>query len=360
MTEDLGQVDGAQASRGDETGSEDVVGTQDAPELIGQAVINIGQPAAGEAVPIPAQAGQRYVIEFDPGDARIRVENNDLILLFPGEASVTFANLGEVADQPDPPIFEIAGQPIPSDVIFAQAVALAEGTLETAAAPGAQGTGVTAYDDFLALLIDLLNPQPGLPGTELESGLFSLTVPKEILDTADGLNPPVDFDIGVEAEFAEAPPFDFADDLIPEVTKTFAYSISNGSNESDGLPELFRINLDTGESVNLGPIEDDGRPLFGDFEGLTFGTGADAGFLFAYDDNFESSNPRIVKIDPTSATVVAVWEIASEQELITQPGFTVNSAGEFFAISDGQGFGGERAGLFRIVLSDPGGGTFTS
>ena len=182
MTEDLGQVHGTRVSGGEDTGSDTMTGTQDAPELIGQAVINVGQPAAGESVAIESRAGQRYVIEFDPGEARVQVEGDDLILLFPGGATLTFVNLGQAANQPDAPIFEIAGQPVASSAIFAQAVALAEGTLETAAAPGAQGTGATQYDDDLGTLIELLNPQPGLPGTALVFGGPADEGPKDFLN----------------------------------------------------------------------------------------------------------------------------------------------------------------------------------
>ncbi len=193
MTEEFGGIDNERGIERDGSDNAGLIGGEDSAALIGQTAIAVAQPAPGESLSIDAAAGQRYVIEFSPDAAQVRVRGNDLILEFADGGSITFANLGLVVDAADEPVFEVAGQPISSAVIFA----LGEGTLETAAAPTVVGTGETRYDDDTGELIDLIDPQGVIPPTELEFRLIDLE-PTEVLA---GLTPPVDFDVSETANF---------------------------------------------------------------------------------------------------------------------------------------------------------------
>ncbi len=247
MTEDFGGLN--DASEIDQDGSDEtgLIGAQDNATLIGQAAITVAQPAPGQNLPIDAEAGQRYIIEFSPDAAQVRVQGNDLILEFPDGGSVTFNDLGTVVGQPGAPVFEVAGQPISSTVIFGQAVALAGGedapTFETAAAPGAVGTGETRYDDDTGQLIDLLDAQPVIPGVEREFRLIDLE-PSEVL-ALDEDNPPVDHDVDVTANFIES---------LADAGLTFADGIGFGGGSGGGSTQTFGFTNVGGEPLNL---EDD-------------------------------------------------------------------------------------------------------
>ncbi len=198
MTDDLGRGYGTRESNeeitaSENTGNEALLGAQDAAELVGQAAISISQPAPGQNVSIQAEAGQRYVIEFEPDAAQVRVQGNDLILLFSNGATVTFENLVQVASEADAPVFEIGGQQLASSEIFGPIIT---------SAPPTPGTGETRYDDDTGEIIDLLDPQGVIPPTELQFGLIALE-PTEVLLGVE-TNPPVDFDVDVTAGFVDS------------------------------------------------------------------------------------------------------------------------------------------------------------
>lgn len=152
-------------------------GAEGTESLIGQARILVDKPAPGEIITISAALGQRYVINFDPAIAQIRVEGDNLVLVFDDGSRIVFENLGALAPSENEPVFEIAGAEIPGGTLFGQALALAEGevrpevvtTLETAAgAVGPLGTGATQYSDDMGEPIDLLVAQGVIPPVFLE------------------------------------------------------------------------------------------------------------------------------------------------------------------------------------------------
>ncbi len=125
----------------------------------------------------------------------------------------------------------------------------------------------------------------------------------------------------------------------------FAYTIT-------GADVLLVIDLSDGTTYEVGPLFDGDGVLSGDFEGLTFGQGADAGFLFAYDDG----DDRIVKVDPATGEVVEQWTL---DDLVvaglSNSGLTVASDGTFYVVGDNQGiyevvFG---AGVFSLTEIAP-------
>ena len=87
-------------------------GSAGAEELIGQASILVGRPAPGETVEISAEAGQTYVLDFDPGQARALVEGDNLILVFEDGSQIVFENLVNLAQLEDGPSIQYAGEDI--------------------------------------------------------------------------------------------------------------------------------------------------------------------------------------------------------------------------------------------------------
>ncbi|WP_420346332.1 hypothetical protein [Pelagibius sp.] len=120
----------------------------------------------------------------------------------------------------------------------------------------------------------------------------------------------------------------------------FAYTITDAN-------VLLVIDLADGTTYEVGALFDGDGVLSGDFEGLTFGQGADAGFLFAYDDDGDN---RIVKIDPATGEVVEQWDLNDPiVNGLGTPGLTVAADGKFYAVGNNQG-------IYEVVF---GAGTFT-
>ncbi len=211
MTEDLswGPVDeSAETTESANSANSDIgstiQGAEGAETLVGQAGgVLVQAPAAGAVVPIQIVAGQRYVIDFDPGAAQILVEGDDLVLTFANGGQIVFQDLGAIDPTLEAPIFEIAGADVPASVIYQQAVALAEPaetpegqpTLETAAGPaggdGPEGTGETRYSDDTGEAIALLNPEGVIPGVERGFSLLALENDEElVLPAEDDIVPP--------------------------------------------------------------------------------------------------------------------------------------------------------------------------
>ncbi len=228
MTEDLswGPVDesaatteSTESTNGETANNDAILGMDGAETLIGQAGILVQAPAAGADVQIPVLAGQRYVIDFDPGAAQIQVVGDDLVLAFVNGGQIVFQGIGAIDPAQEAPIFEIAGADVPATVIYQQAVALAgpaeapEGqpTLETAAGPaagpaGAQGTGETRYSDDTGQTIPLLNKEGVIPGVEREFGLIELensTLQEEAAPEAALLPPDAIDDVDMVVESCE-------------------------------------------------------------------------------------------------------------------------------------------------------------
>ena len=126
MTGDLaqGSIDATDAET-ETVESPAIMGAEGTERLIGQARIPVDKPTPGEIIPISAALGQRYVINFDPAIARIRVEGDDLVLVFDHGGRIVFENLGALAPSENAPVFEIAGAAVSSGALFEEAVVLA-------------------------------------------------------------------------------------------------------------------------------------------------------------------------------------------------------------------------------------------
>ena len=185
MTDDLTRNNGEAVTDSNFVNSEDMTLSGDAGSsvLVGQAAtpIEIAAPGAGETVNITLNKGQTASLNFDATAATPVVEGNDFVLTFDSngdgsaDSRIVFQNLVAESQGADAPILVIGGVELSAGLLIGQAQALVEGeTLETAAGAGAgpTGGGGSTYDENLGSVIDLLNAQDGLAGTELEFGLL--------------------------------------------------------------------------------------------------------------------------------------------------------------------------------------------
>ena len=142
MTEDMSRgpadesavrTESAEIANNDANGT--IQGAEGVETLVGQTGIHVLAPAVGAVVPVPIVAGQRYVIEFNPGAAQIEVLGDDLVLTFANGGRIFFQGIGDIDPALEAPIFEIAGTDVPATVIYQQAVALAEPTAPSEGQP---------------------------------------------------------------------------------------------------------------------------------------------------------------------------------------------------------------------------------
>ena len=198
MTDDLTRNNGEAVINSDDVSLNGDTGSS---VLVGQAAapIEIAAPGAGETVNITLSKGQTANLNFDATAATPVVEGNDFVLTFDSngdgsaDSRIVFQNLVEESQGADAPVLVIGGIELSAGLLIGQAQALADGeTLETAAGPaaGPTGGGGSTYDDNLGSVIDLLNAQDGLAGTELEF---------DLLGDGEDINPG-DFTLIVEFE----------------------------------------------------------------------------------------------------------------------------------------------------------------
>jgi len=123
MTEDLTRGNTEDAG----VESQSFTGAEGAEQLIGQAGVVIGRPAAGETVEISAEPGSTYVLDFDPSQARAVVEGDNLILVFEDGSQIIFENLVNLTQLENGPGLQYAGEDI---IALLQAQGIIPGTLE--------------------------------------------------------------------------------------------------------------------------------------------------------------------------------------------------------------------------------------
>ncbi len=147
--------------------------------------IELLQPEPGQIIEIQAALGLRFIINFDPAIAVVTVDGDNLVMTFPNGGQIVIAGLGGLADDPNAPVFNIAGADIPAATLLQTTIALAAGeagpdataTLETAAGgEGPVGTGATQYSDDTGNVIDTLAAQDVIPPVEGGSRLIDLEV----------------------------------------------------------------------------------------------------------------------------------------------------------------------------------------
>ncbi|WP_205944432.1 beta strand repeat-containing protein [Pelagibius litoralis] len=137
-----------------------------------QAPLTVNQPAAGETLEVTGETGAVYLLDFDPADARITVEGQNLVLTFDSDGDgsadsrIVFLELAGMTEGPDAPVFQIAGVDYDITALVESALAFARESgedageaeqspagpaLETAGGGGdgqpALGGGATQYQD---------------------------------------------------------------------------------------------------------------------------------------------------------------------------------------------------------------------
>ncbi|MEE8189588.1 MAG: hypothetical protein V3T80_10300, partial [Kiloniellales bacterium] len=112
MTEDLTRGVAEENGSGTEISENAsfIEGAGGAETLTGQAGVVVERPAAGETLQIAAEAGESYVLNFDPSEAQAIVEGDNLILLFPDGSKIVFVDLVVLVQQEDGPSLQYAGE----------------------------------------------------------------------------------------------------------------------------------------------------------------------------------------------------------------------------------------------------------
>ncbi|MFD2206063.1 type I secretion C-terminal target domain-containing protein [Kiloniella antarctica] len=167
-----------------ETVSSNFSGEMGQDQLVGQslATVDVTAPAAGETINVVLTKGQTANLNFDATGATPVIEGNNFVLTFDNngdgsaDSRIVFENLVEASQGADGPVLIIGGIELSAGLLIGQAQALNAGeTLETAAGAGAgpQGGGGSTYDDETGDLVDLLEAQDTLGGTELDFNLLA-------------------------------------------------------------------------------------------------------------------------------------------------------------------------------------------
>ncbi len=161
-----------------ESASNELSGELGQNQVVGQAAstLEVTAPAAGETISVILDKGQTANLNFDATGATPVIEGNHFVLTFDNngdgsaDSRIVFENLVEASQGADAPVLVIGGIELSAGLLIGQAQALNAGeTLETAAGAGAgpQGGGGSTYDDETGDLVDLLEAQDVLGGTEL-------------------------------------------------------------------------------------------------------------------------------------------------------------------------------------------------
>jgi len=228
------------------------------------------QPEPGQVILIQAELGQRFIITFDPALAQISVDGDNLIMTFSDGGQIVIAGLGSLADQPDAPLFSIAGNEITGGTLLGTAVAItsdesapdATATLETAAGDDDPvGTGATQYSDDTGDVIDTIDGQGVIPPTDLEFDVPD-TDPTDPIDVP---NPPVAYGASVGAGEGVLVGIPGAEDTDGGFVYKFDVGEENdisdnihGTDEEDGVTTAFTITSLPEFGVLVVDLGDDG------------------------------------------------------------------------------------------------------
>lgn len=136
---------------------------------------NITVPAAapGEALSLPIENAADILLGFDDDSVNIELVGADLIFTFPGGGQVALLGFANQSEAPNLVLAD--GRVIPGEALV-QLVEDGGSPIETVAGPPIQGSGANVYDDDTGNLIDLLNPQPPIPGVVFQ---FSTLTPDD-------------------------------------------------------------------------------------------------------------------------------------------------------------------------------------
>ncbi|KLN60787.1 hypothetical protein WH96_09925 [Kiloniella spongiae] len=146
--------------------------------------IKVLKPIESETINVSITNGYSANLDFDASTAIPSVEGKDFVLTFPGNSPeedggrIVFKNLVEGSQGPNTTVLIINGTEIPAKLLITQTLSLTDAdTLETAAGAvviSASGGG-SIYNENLGSIIDLLQAQGGILGTDLSFGLLGNT-----------------------------------------------------------------------------------------------------------------------------------------------------------------------------------------
>jgi hypothetical protein len=152
----------------------------------------IHKPPPGEIIIISAAPGQRHVINFNTSAAQVRVEGDNLILIFNDGGRIVFENLAAFAPSENAPVFAIADSEVPGGALFGKALAFAEGEVRPEPAATFETVARAVRTPGRAAAQSSDDPREGQDVIDVNDILFGpeslVTVPsggKLILDTGD-------------------------------------------------------------------------------------------------------------------------------------------------------------------------------
>ena len=233
------------ANTANDSGSADADASAPAPNAVADTV-TIPSVAPGESLEIAIRDSSDIQLGFDDDSVNIELVGSDLFFSFPGGGQATLLGFANQADVPNLVLAD--GRVIPGEAL-AQLIEDGGSPIETVAGPPLQGSGANVYDDNIGNLIDLLNPQPPIPGVVFQ---FSTLVPDDEIagfDPAGG-----SFTIGFGSG--------------PDGGATFPGGFEDGSPNSGGN-EVFPIEI----SLNIAPDDNEvvtGLVISGVPAGATF------------------------------------------------------------------------------------------
>ena len=205
----------------------------------------LGKPDAGEQIIVNVPQGAQIKVSFNPDDAQISEQGDDLLLTFPDGSTILLVGFvsGSLTDNL-PSIVLSDGTVIAGNIIVASLRGVAPEDLpqiETAAGPGAGGGGGgggSRYSDDLGGNIPGLNPEGPLPPDP-----FAIQGPEPEFaseDIVDEPNPIPTVSVSVSVSIDEETP-NPTDDNVVDVR---AANILEGTNGIEGREVTFVVSLD--------------------------------------------------------------------------------------------------------------------
>lgn len=135
--------------------------------------VTVPAASAGQDIQIPINGPADVLLGFDDDSVNIELIGDSLVFSFTDGGQVSLLGFANQADVPDLVLAD--GRIIPGESL----VLLADNgasPIEAFAGPPLQGSGANVYNDGFGSLIDLLTPQPPIPGVVFE---FSTIAPDE-------------------------------------------------------------------------------------------------------------------------------------------------------------------------------------
>ena len=158
--------------------------------------ILVSSPSGDQAaLPIEAKAGADMVVAFDPATADVSLVGEDLVFTFADGSQTILTNFAAAALNANVVLPD--GRVLAGGVIVAELSELSQLDealeealeFETAGGPSVSSGGVTAYDDDMGNVIDMLNPEGTIPLTAFGQQRPEADEPAPVLQVVDAPDP---------------------------------------------------------------------------------------------------------------------------------------------------------------------------